>query len=688
MADGEVARGSSRLSSSRLSITRFLMVAWYFMSLILFGVVARFPLGGTATTIFTLMVMAFVGIVFLRQLVPAINSSICLLVFGSVFGLVCGRLSLILAGLGLGPSVFSAALAFGLLPCIAFLLLRLRPRPLPRWGAEDQHELNWILGLNSAVLLAMAFPFWGAGHLTSKGYAFVPHFDEDYFNHIAYTAELARSLPPQNPYFAGQTLHYYWFYHLWPAAVVNLSGATARDALVLTLPSAVLLFVGALTCLVRFYMPKSSPRHLAIGLGFFAFSYIGIFYIVRLNFVYLNNYIGRFININYSYLSHSWFRDCLYEPHAVTAITFLLFLFYLRNITTTRSALGSSLLSGLVLGIIIMTDLFIGMIGLIWFVTANVRPFLRGNEGRAHIVLSSLVSIVVILSAFGLQLFPARGGALRLGIHPMAKFAPIYLLVELGPLFAFGAVGLYLSLRQGRIPFFHSMLLLLAIALFLCFTVVIPLEPNQVIRKAIKVVQVPLVVFTSVACSVYLDLPSRHWFRLAGVPVILAGFLTLCTDIFQYVDIETERSPATTYISLSKMQALEWIRNHTASDAIVQLLDEVRPERGYAGTLDLSIPALGERRTLFGNYKLPYLLHVDKAELNKRKVIIEQVFVSGDPYDLRKNLERLPLHYLLVDASFSGPLDAIRQLKVSGYLEEVFRAGEITVLVKKSEKID
>ncbi len=42
---------------------------------------------------------------------------------------------------------------------------------------------------------------------------------------------------PENPYFAGQTLHYYWFYHLWPAAIIDLSGVTARSAVALTLPA-------------------------------------------------------------------------------------------------------------------------------------------------------------------------------------------------------------------------------------------------------------------------------------------------------------------------------------------------------------------------------------------------------------------------------------------------------------------
>ncbi len=273
----------SRAIEENRFMIRFCVVALYFTALTLFGVVARLPLGGAAATIISFMAMAFAGIACLRRLLPALDSSICVIIFGSILGLAGGRICLVLTGLCFGPSSFAAALALGLLLCAALLSFWPRPPALPRWNGEDWHELLWILGLNSAILLAMTLPYWGAGHLTSKGYAFVPHFDEDYLNHISVTAELAHSLPPQNPYFAGQTLHYYWFYHLWPAAVVNLSGATARDALVLTLPWAVLLFVGALTCLVRLFMPRSSPRHLAVGLGFLSPSFIGLVYLASIH---------------------------------------------------------------------------------------------------------------------------------------------------------------------------------------------------------------------------------------------------------------------------------------------------------------------------------------------------------------------------------------------------------------------
>jgi hypothetical protein len=660
---------------------RACVIAAYCAALVLFEIAARVSVHGAAMMLASFAILSVAGIVFLRQLVPTIESRLCILALGPVVGLVFGRYCLLLTGLALGPSFVSAAAGHVIVAGIATLLVACRARPLPPSHSEDPHELNWILGISAAVLLAMAISYWGEGSLTAKGYAFVPYFPWDLFNHIACTAELARSVPPQNPYFAGQPLHYYWFYHLWPAAIVNLSGATARDGLILSLPAAVFVFVGTLSCVVRQYMPKAAPRYLAIGLGLFAFSYIGILYAAKTASPYLVRYLpSNTLNAYFSFLSHSWFRDFLYEPHALTALTCVLVAIFFHNTSRAHPDWGASLFLGLFLGSAASADLFVGMIGLAWFGATNLGSFLRESGRRATILLSLLAATGVIAGAFALRVFPLGSGALHLGIHPMAKYGPLYLLVELGPIFVFGAIGIYLSLRRGNIAGYHSMLLLMLIGLVLAFTVMVPLGPSLVLRKSIKVVQVPLIIFAAVACAGYLDLHPRHWLRFAAVPIILAGFLTLVTDLRQYLDLETNRTPEIVYISRQRMQALDWLRTRTPRDAIVQLLDEVRPGQPIKQKYDISIPAIGERRTLF-NSEYPYVLHVDENDRENRKSILEEVFASCDAASLRRNLRRLPPHYIFVDASAPGPLASLRELRASGSLEQVFQAGEYSVLL-------
>jgi hypothetical protein len=646
---------------------------------------ARLPAVGALATGACFAGLSFAGVVFLRRLTLVPDSSVSLLIFGSIFGLACGRLCLILTGLYFGPSLIAASAALGIVLAAALLGAMLGSPVRFPWNDEDQSELNCVLVLNAAILLAMALPYWAFGHLTSRGYAFIPHFNWDLFNHITHTAELARSLPPQNSYFAGRTLHYYWFFYLWPAALVDLAGTTARDSLILTLPSVAFLFVGALNCLVRRYTPGLAPRLLAIGLALFAFSYIGVFYFVRLLLVSIINNLSYYVNTNYSYLSHSWYRDFLYEPCSMGALTYLLFLVYVDATPGYRPGWRSSLLSGLLLGFISITDLFIGMIAFLWFAASKGTAFLRSGRDRVEVMGSMLVSASIVLGGLALQLFPSRSGGtygVRPEIHPIAKYGPIYLLVELGPLFVFGIAGLFLCMRRSRFKPYLPMSFLLVLALILGFTLVVPYEPNLVIRKAIKVVQVPMVVFAAVACGRYLELPTFHRVRLLGLPVILAGTLSPCSDILLYTDFDAKRVDKTTYVSPSKMRVLEWLRDCTNSDTVVQILDEVRPGRGLEldnFDIDISINALGERRTLFGNYKKPYENHVPNSVIEERRGILEGVFRSRTPDELRQNLDRLPAHLLLVDWNSPGPLDAVRRLRDSGYLKEVCTVGEVSV---------
>jgi hypothetical protein len=664
---------------------RFCPIASYCAALVLFGIVARTSVQGAATMLASFAILSIAGVIFLRQLAPSIESRLCILTFGPVIGLVFGRLSFVLTGLVFGPSFLSAAVAHGLLACLSLLLAAIRPRPLPPWSPDDRRELDWILGMSSAVLLAMAISYWGVGGLTAKGYAFVPYFAWDFFNHVGICGEVSRQIPPQNPYFAGQPLHYYWFYHVWPAAMVNLADVSAREAFVLSLPPTALLFVGTLSALIWSYEPKFRPRYLAIGLGLFAYSYIGTLYVAKSLALQLFQSMSRYANIDYSFMSHSWFRDFLYEPHAATALSLLAFVIYLTN--RSAAAPGLSLLSGLILGTIAVSDIVVGMNALMWFGAKSLWPFLRDNRIRAHILLAGSVSLAVILGAFALHVFPPGSGVLRLGLHPAAKYGPIYLLLDLGPLFLFGAVGLFLCLRRGLNASLGSMALLLGLALLLAFSLTVDIEPNHMIRKSIKVVELALVVFAAVACSHYLDLRSRHWLRVAGAIAILAGSVTLGTDVFQYVDLKSERRPVTVYISPDKMEVLNWIRTNTPKDAVVQRLDEVRPGQALLSTgylinaeFDNSIPGVAERRTLYGNLKWNRITHVADKPMGERQEILERVFTAFDAATLKAELCRLPRSYLVLDRSAPGPVEPVRQLVASGDLDEVFKAGSLQVL--------
>ncbi len=624
----------------------------------------------------TFSAMTYAGVVMLRRVLPAEQSKLCLIVFGAILGLMLGRAGLLLAGLV--PALHAVGLLLVSILSLVLALLLKRAPALPSPGIEeDKREWVWLAGVAALVLLLMSPAYWGVGRLTERGYAFVAHFNTDFLQHAAAAAELTRGIPPQNPWFSGERLHYYWFYHLWPAAVASLTGVSARDALVLTIPPTVMLFLGALTLTVRADVPARWPRFFGIGLGVFAYSYVGVLFLIRQVSPALLERIPT--RTDYTFLSHSWYRDFLYEPHAVTALTQLLLVLYLDRATRRSATPMASVLLGLALGLTAMTDSFIGFIGLCWFASVSLWRFVRDEDGRLHLILPFAAAAVTLGGAVALGMFPLSAGVITLHFHPIAKVAPLYLLVDLGPLFLFGIAGLAVVIAGGRVGERGLVLALAPPAILVAFLLVVPLDPNTALRKGIKVLQLPLVVLAADACAVYLMRPRNRQLTAACLAAVALGVVTLGTDVFQYVDLLGKRSQPATYLSVAEMDALDWMRTHTPRNAVFQELHEVRPGRTFFDTAGSIISTFGERRTLSGDYKAPELFQVPRSKLEARRRELERLFIAPDTRAARRVLQDLSPDYLYVDERQPGSVAAIRQLQSLGVLKESYRVNGIHI---------
>jgi hypothetical protein len=78
--------------------------------------------------------------------------------------------------------------------------------------AEDSLLLFVWLILTIAIV---SIPFFKAGIETANGFAYRAYFNADFFRNMAVTGSISQTgLPPDNPYFGGHVLRYYWFFHL------------------------------------------------------------------------------------------------------------------------------------------------------------------------------------------------------------------------------------------------------------------------------------------------------------------------------------------------------------------------------------------------------------------------------------------------------------------------------------------
>jgi hypothetical protein len=649
------------------------------LSLLLFTLMARAPLHAMAIAAISFSAMTFAGVAVVRRPLRSVSSPLALLVFGAVVGAILGRLGIIAFSMILGTGFTSGVATF--VAMVAFGVAAGVGDAGRRWSNNEWRELAAIALTGSAVLIVTGLAYSGVARPTPEGYAFVPYFSWDFLQHVSVTAELARHVPPENPYFAGERFHYYWFYHLWPASLENLCAVTAKDAYIVALPFTNLMFIAALSIALRPFAPSPAVRAMAVAVALFAYSYIGELFLLSR---WAPQQFSRIPNLShaasYSQLSHSWFRDFLYEPHAITALTFLLFAVCLAQVSEVRTW-KVGLLTGIALGLALTTDAFIGLVGCAWYGLMNLRNLWRSNA-RASVICAGVMVIVVFSAALALEIFPLRGNLLRFKLHRTALVAPIYLVIELGPLFLMGIAGLLIVLRRREQASMGAMLTLVGIGLLFAFLVQNPQEPNIVLRKSIKVLQIPLVALCGVSFAWILE--NRRW-RIAACAavVVLGGMLTLWSDVFQYMDVLARRFPPTTYVAEADMQMTRWIRTNTAEDSVVQVVSEVRPGRSYMDTFDFKIPALAERRALFANYSQTYISQVPGPKLDHRLSDLQSLFLAKSPEQLSDALSRLPRHYLYVDEHEPGPLDAIYELRRRGKLVEVHRVGSISLLAPK-----
>src|SRR5262249_10887589 len=156
---------------------------------------------------------------------------------------------------------------------------------------------------------------------------------------------------------------------------------------------------------------------------------------------------------------------------------------------------------------------------------------------------------------------------------PAAKFAPAYLLVELGPLLVLGTAGMILLATRSELRHARILLGLLALALLFAFLLRIPREPNIAIRKPIKVAEIPLVVFAGGAVLAVLPSPRRRGWVVVGALIVIPGVATLATDPVQYLDLAPPRFPPTTYVSPDELNMLDWIRTNTPAEVVIQTVN-------------------------------------------------------------------------------------------------------------------
>jgi hypothetical protein len=496
-------------------------------------------------------------------------------------------------------------------------------------------ESSWCVAAMILAVVLVALPFSRVGETTTEGIAYRAYFSADLMTHLSVVAELQKGdYPPQNPFYAGEPLGYYWLFFVFPALVGRWTGN--QEGLLLTYLAGGILFAGLAFSAARRVAVRPGYAFIAVVAGLVAASWEGLAVIARAG--WLGEPLGSFKDTNLDAFSRWVFgltsldglhRSLLYTPQHLFSYSLLLVLVVLVLRGEPRGV-GSSLFSGALLGGMAGTSIVTAMLAGPWLVW--VRWSRGGSVGTrlADLAVLSAASLACLGWYFELGFFGDAGSALTLR-WPQLPEIPALVVFECGPLLLLAAVALA---RPTTRPFSLLAGMALLAILFL------DIRGYEGVWMAWRAGSVFLISLMLLAAAGVEKVP-----RKALVVVLVSASLTAALDLYNAQDIENRRVSRgdfrwTTVLRHTEAEALKWVRSETDPRAVVQWDVRARDLGEWA-----MIPAIGERRMAVG---FPvFLLEPQKYRRRERRYV-RPIFLLADPDEAHRRAREAGIDYLFI----------------------------------------
>ena len=557
---------------------------------------------------------------------------------------------------------------------------------LPTWHRADSVALICSLLM---VPLLLAGPFSRIGDPDEEGRRrYRAYFTADFLWHVALSAELAKVAPPiRNPYLERRALNYYWAYFVPPAMIARLVHAEHALAacLLLNALGAGLLFVAAIHLYSWCVIPRAGPAALSVVLTVLAASAEGLFALLRLARSGLPLTAVRDLNVDAmtSWVFQSLTIDSLprslwYTPQHAAACALGLIALIIPASPAPRVSWGGGLVVGIPLGLAIIFSPFLGGVFCVLYgLTALWSAFVR-SERPLPAIAAYATAVVPALAGLCWCLlnrtFEGATGVVAFGLSPRAAAAPLATIaLAAGPLLALAVAGLIAA--RGVYPW-QPAAAGPVVALVLFYFVTLTSEPIWVGWRA---GQILLVTAPPLIAALFARLQASGRRALVPLLTILAlalGLPTTAIDAYNAQDVENQSmGPGfrwTVAVPRDTQAAMDWIRQHTGAEAVVQM--SIGPRGRETWTL---VPTFAGRRMAAGQ---PIsLLHV--AEYDERSGAIDAMYRSTDAVEAARLAREQRVHYVFVDAverRAFGP-DAINKFNDPRFFTPVFEQGEAAV---------
>jgi hypothetical protein len=572
------------------------------------------------------------------------------IIFTFPIGYILHAILLSLIGVLFGITLFNLVLYFLAFGAVArFFHRRFNvQREAHSWDRTDWLILFlWLF----ATLAVLAIPLAHVGLPVNSGHAYRAYFNTDFFRHMAVAANLANNgIPPENPYFNGYVLRYYWFFHIIPAYWLKLFSSYSLDYLMVQFNLVIaLMFSGVLYCGIRHFTDSKRARVLVLPLFLFGGSYEGMYLLFHFYGERLPLMAFREWNVDaiLRWLFRApqvdtLFRGMLYGPqHMIGLSVFVLLLLAWKHAVS----LGRRLfLYALVFAITGFTVIIAGVLILVCAVMLLAETFRDPRIKWKEVLISGILGITFLGAYFFLfQMFGTKGGEVKFEINyfvlgNIAKYIPL----NWGAILIAGVAGIIFSSK--KIPRTQLLFYLALCFLFIIFINIDVPGLSEITLKMGILSYVILLIFS----AGFFDNPrfSTPVLSLALILMLAPALVTFGMDWYNNQDVSNYKF--TSVISSDDQEVYNWMQSHLEKNACVQT---VLRDEGFLEGYVTEIPAMGRRPVYLGDKVHSRLYQITKEEVQYRDKIVGKIFQSYSDGQISALAQRAGINYFFVSSN-------------------------------------